>query len=298
MNIGLFLSGHKRNAPFTHDNFKQFIETPNNVDVYISTWDDDVNNHTVSELQKIFGDKLKHIEIENYLDYSNSPEGRYFHSEINLLNYKLIKEYPVPNKFPISNTFVGNFYKKFNVFNICPKKDFYNYDICIYSRLDLDYRNKPDIPLYTNNICVNGYAWAHRLYNDPFSLMMRDQAKQDNTQLQYLNQMVISDHMIWGKPQYMDKFFQFYCNMITMFTIIYDISQYKHLFTTKEFYINSMCESWLAWYMTRYPFFDLRDGLYKNDLVQFTMAGSIPNCDMLRTMKYGNSNFDLYRIAK
>lgn len=297
MNIGLFLSGHKRRAPFTIENFKQFIETPNNIDVYISTWDDDVSSHNIKELETIFGNKLKNVNVENYSNYSNKPEGRFFHKELHLLNYKLLKEYPTLNKFPISNTFVGNFYKKFNVFDICSKKDFYNYEVCIYSRLDLDYRGKPPILAY-NNICVNGYAWGHKTYVDPFSLFLREQSIKDNTQLQYLNQMTISDHMIWGRPQYMDKFFQFYLNMIQMFKIIYDVEQYKQLFTTKEFYINSMCESWLAWYMTRYPFFDLHDALYKNDMMEFTMAGNLTDCDMLRTIKYGNSNFDFYRIAK
>jgi len=258
MKVGLFLSGHFRNAPIDKSNFSQFIDTNDEVNVYIAAWDNQ-NYPSDDYFKNSFGNRLKQISVFNMNDYLKSKPKDY-HRDI---------YYPHNPKSPLVDGTLDKMYLQYECFKSCLREDFFSYDVIIRARLDADFRGKLKIP-YENNsdgIHVNSYAFSHKnlIGSHHFSTNLYQWANTDNVLNKFLSPMTISTHLLWGSPKYMFKYFQYYNHIIPILNILTNRDLLEYYNKNSEY--SFMHESLISYWLLKWPYFknNVNPFIFKHD---------------------------------
>lgn len=272
MKVAVFITGHFRDAPKTHENYKQFLESNHDVDFYIGSWSnydvhresrniipDKIDVESISK--KLFGERLKGVwsgDVQKYemgeSPYPNSPPKIVWekYASVELLN--AVKNSPEfkPGDYPNINYYfywmqrlLDQYYVMREIYRL--SDNFNSYDVCLRIRGDMSFINKPNIPIeeLADGIHVNGYAWLQT-------------GTHDYTQIQPWG---ISDQIAWGKPTWMKKYFEYanhYCDLFSKLATPESCSPRfngtiypPHIQNT--FYLDS--GHMLAYYLLKYPYF-------------------------------------------
>jgi len=258
MKIGLFITGHLRDAPKTIENYKQFFDG-NDVSVYVGTWSTyDVHRSTHEPIlvsiesdqiiQNIFGNALKKSwigDMKKFVNeespYENCPPRLRWHDFAPTPD-PLISTYPWPQRV------ADQWYVVKQTYLLCPSEEFDSFDVCIRIRSDMSFINKPNIPFseLEDGIHVDGYNWwTFPSDRGPYEHIV------DSTNL---IPYALSDQMAWGKPKWMKKYFEFYDHLIPFFAPIVNWAGWDGRGGQPNlFFFNS--EHMLAYYLLRVPYY-------------------------------------------
>jgi hypothetical protein len=245
MKIAVHISGFLRDAPQTKENYAQFLNRPNDeVDFYVSTWsnyDIDRNTFLISsesiDVHKIthdvFGDQLKGLwvgDIQKYMNneppHPNSHGRQYFYDYYPV---ETLSEYG-KSMYPWQQRIVDQWYTIYQSYKINMNYDLY--DLVVRLRGDMTFIGKPDIPIndISDGIHTNGFWWS-------------DTDTYDDTGLSPFR---ISEHLGWGKPHWMRKYFEYYRHLINFIGPLLTLPD-------KKFHFGS--EHMFAYYLLRFPYF-------------------------------------------
>lgn len=290
MKVGVFITGHFRDAPITKQNYSQFLDSSHEVKFYVATWSNyDINRQThniidmklpVSDmLYNVFEDRLGGAWIGNIEDFYT---GDLFHP-VDRPDWKPITHYlsrseaqphiAVDDNWP----FLSRLYDQTYVWHQCyllAKDEWDSFDVCLRIRGDMDFRGKEKIPIEENQdgIHVNSYWWT------PYS-------NEDSTGL---SPHKISDHMGWGKPMYMKKYFDYHNNLVTLAQ--WATKQPHHVFQHNF-------EHWFAFYLLRFPY--IKPYLDPNDIndhdLEIYKHGNLQR--VLNHAAGGRSEYEFYAIV-
>lgn len=245
MKIGLFITGHLRDAPKTYENYVQFLRG-HDTNVYIGTWSTyDINRRThelelgevdVEQIaQNIFGDSLKKMwvgDIQKFESYEPPVEGSpirqnfYDHCPPEYLSDYGKKCYPWQQRV------LDQWYTVLETYKLCPAEEYDNFDICIRIRGDMSFIGKPPIPFEDDakGIHVNGFWWTDH-GNDATGI----------------SPWRVSDQLGWGLPVYMRKYFEYYNYFIPLFA---------PLLQQPETIFHYGSEHMFAYYLLKMPYFN------------------------------------------
>lgn len=215
MKIGLFVTGHFRTAPKTHENYSQFLDG-HDTSVFVGTWtnkDIDRYTHQVDYtpvdveggVKAAFGSSLKGLWIgdtqaffDNKSPAPGCPPRILWNDCIRADKDPLQPHYPNPQRS------LDQWYAVLQTYLLA--EDVYDtFDVVIRIRSDQVFLGKPRIPFddVFTGIHVNGYTWWHNP-NDREHGTLNDSTN--------LTPYALSDQLAWGTPYWMRKYFEYYLN--------------------------------------------------------------------------------------
>lgn len=294
MKVGIFFTGFFREVPFSRENYTQFLESENDVSVYIATWEGQ-NHREEKDVGEVWGNALKGYEVQNYLSWqNNTSEGQEYTEFVSRWNQSLSNL----GQSPIKPTFIGQYRAWYRAFTLCDIETFNKFDVVLFSRQDLNFMGKPRIPIERNEggIHVNAYSWvdpsAAGIDKDVDSILRESEAS--HTQFRYITPYSCSDHLAWGKPEYMSKFLTWHVHQIEMMDILFDSHQYVDELV--DFRVNHTLESLLVLYLKRWKFNSVREALHSSDKMNIIMDGQLSQCESVIPHP-SLKGYDYYNLA-
>lgn len=259
MKVGLFVTGHFRGAPKTRENYAQFLDG-HDTSVYVATWSNkDINryNHQIDHTQipaeeqakEAFGDNLKGLWIGNFEKFMSNDEPLPGFPRRKLWNdYVSIEHDALQSAYPNPQRSMDQWYAVLRAGELA-KNDYSLFDVVIRIRGDMIFFGKPYIPFtdITDGIHVNGYTWWDRPED------RENGALSDSTNL---NPYALSDHLAWGKPQWMLKYFQYYNHFGPLWAgklTVWHQSPRNEFDKSHSFLYNT--EHMMSWYIQKYPYY-------------------------------------------
>lgn len=250
MKLGVFMTGHFRDAPHTRENYAQFLDYYD-TSFYVSTWSTyDVNRQTHElelepvdvrgQMEAAVGDSLKGMwigDIEQYYAQPSGPTSASFsmdvrHNVENFLKREDANEQVRSDaSWPFVQRVADQAYVTYKAYQLCPREEYDSFDAVIRIRGDMSFIGKEHIPVYhiEDGIHVSSYWWTNKCED-----------------ASGLSPFRCSDHLLWGKPKWMRKYFYYYPNYFTRLVPRFRLPQ-------SEFQYNT--EHLMALYIQRVPFF-------------------------------------------
>lgn len=259
MKIGLFVTGHFRNAPKIRENYSQFLDG-HDTSVFVGTW----NNRTITRdthtpdwgdsnaeqrARDAFGDNLKgfwmgdmRAFLNNESPAPNCPPRTLWNDYISPENDPLRPHYPNPQRS------LDQWYGVLRTYELA--KDVYDsFDVVIRIRGDMRFLGKPQIPFddVTDGIHVNGYTW----WTNP--------SDRENGTLNDSSNLVpyaLSDQLAWGKPFWMTKYLGYYhhwCKLWPGKLTVWSACPRPMFDLPNSFLYNT--EHMMAYYLLKYPYY-------------------------------------------
>lgn len=260
MKIGLFVTGHFRNAPKTRENYLQFFEG-HDTSVYVATWGNkDINryNHSidwtsvdvVDESIKAFGDNLKGLWIGNFEAFMAGREPVKGYSLRKMWNDFIPEQVdPMRPAYPNPQRSMDQWYAVKQAY-LLAANEYNNFDVVIRIRSDQVFIGKPTIPFNDtrDGIHVNGYTWWDAADS-------RENGALNDSTSSYLNPYALSDQLAWGKPHWMKKYFEYYDHFGKLWAgrlNVWHQSPRSEFERPNSFLYNT--EHMMSYYIQKYPY--------------------------------------------
>ena len=267
MKIGLFVTGHFRNAPKIHENYAQFLDG-HDTSVYVGTWSNkDICRYThnidftpvnvVEKAEDAFGSSLRKMWIGDMAMFmNNEPPAKNCPLRILWNDHIKAENDPLRSHYPNPQRSLDQWYGVLQTY-LLAEDDYDNFDVVIRIRADQLFLGKPPIPFndIANGIHVNGYTWWHN-----------PEDRENGTLIDSSNIVPygLSDQLAWGKPYWMRKYFEYYLNFARLWAgklSVHAGSPQEEFKMPNSFLYNT--EHMMAYYLLKYPYYNSNvDGLY------------------------------------
>jgi len=277
MKIGLFITGHLRDAPITKQNYEQFLNNGDDLSVYVGSWgtydkdrwtDQLIQNpvDVETKMKNVFGSQLKGTWIGDIVKFENnesphpdSPPRKLWEEYVSRHNIKSARGRG--DEWKWYQRILDQWYVVKQTYLLCPSEIFDSFDVCIRIRGDMSFIDKPQIPfreLLEPGLHVNHYMWEAYQTWEP----------KDKTELYPFR---CSDQLGWATPKYAKKMFEFYDHYIDIFSVLLTKPETTFAFTSEHMF---------SWYMMKYPFCSIPHDLRKSTVelaANGTSSNTLPN---------------------